>query len=609
MIFTVIVTVCLLGCVTATEDDNWEATVSDDLLEFMRTEERSQRLQQELQGMEFPKLCRERRLRIFDFDPLACSVCRTVVGTVLRARKLGFEKDRFVFVLKNLCTWLKIEKEEVCEGVIRHNIDTLIYIVDNRPKLKASQVCAIVFQNLQCKDTSLQEWSLALPPYEAHNVSLVRESKFQNEQNGSFRIVQITDLHYDPEYSVGSNTDCGLPICCQNGSVPESEATAAGFWGDYRDCDPPWNAVVDLVQHIKQEHKNIGYIYFTGDIVAHKVHDTSKDRNTKDVTKVYKELKKVFGDIPIYPVLGNHEAHPVNQFTSEDVNPDMEISTRWIFSLAAELWRDWLPPEATKTILRGGYYTALVRPGFRVIALNSNVCYSYNFWLLYEGSDPYGQLQWLIDTLLDAETNNEKVHILSHVPSGDSSCVKNWGREYVNIVNRFSHVISAQFNGHTHWDDTVIYYSNVNRSEAINVAFNGGSFTTYSLLNPNYKVYDVDAAQMDVTNFESWTYNITEANERSSDTPKWYKLYDFKSAYNVSSLHPQELSRLVERMTKEKSLTQSYFRYKNRDADPTIAKGCKSDCELENICTMVTSAHGDDYHCKMYTRMYKKNRR
>lgn len=56
---------------------------------------------------------------------------------------------------------------------------------------------------------------------------------------------------------------------------------------------------------------------------------------------------------------------------------------------------------------------------------------------------------------------------------------------------RFSEVVAAQFNGHTHEDELKVFYDTNNPEKVINVAYNGGSVTTYIGLNPNYRVYDV----------------------------------------------------------------------------------------------------------------------
>lgn len=100
-------------------------------------------------------------------------------------------------------------------------------------------------------------------------------------------------------------------------------------------------------------------------------------------------------------------------------------------------------------------------------------------------------MQWLADTLLQAEKDEEFVHILGHVPPGHEHCQSTWKREYIKIVNRFANIIRAQFNGHTHNDELQLFYSTDDKIN--NVAWNGGSVTAYENLNPNYKLYIVDS--------------------------------------------------------------------------------------------------------------------
>lgn len=96
------------------------------------------------------------------------------------------------------------------------------------------------------------------------------------------------------------------------------------------------------------------------------------------------------------------------------------------------------------TVRAGGFYTVLVRPGFRIIGLNNNDCYIYNWWVMYSRAEAQSNMQWLHDTLLAAERNNEKVHILKHIPSGGGSCFKFWSREYRRIIDRFHMTIGVK---------------------------------------------------------------------------------------------------------------------------------------------------------------------
>jgi hypothetical protein len=152
----------------------------------------------------------------------------------------------------------------------------------------------------------------------------------------------------------------------------------------------------------------------------------------------------------------------------------------------------FLPPSTQPTIRRGGYYTVLHSPGFRIIALNNNDCETYNFYNMYSRDEVINQLNWLHNTLLAAEAAGEKVHIVTHIFPGGGSCFRWWSQNYRRLIERFHRIISGQFYGHSHADEFNVFYANDNINLAINYAWNGGSTTTYSNWNPNYVVYYVD---------------------------------------------------------------------------------------------------------------------
>lgn len=153
-----------------------------------------------------------------------------------------------------------------------------------------------------------------------------------------------------------------------------------------------------------------------------------------------------------------------------------------------------------------------------------------------------------METLHQAENDNEFVHILAHIPPGDNSCLVAWSRAFRKIVNRYSHIISAQFNGHTHNDELRVFYSPDDNSKIVNVAWNGGSITTYSNLNPNYKIVLFFFRQK-VEDYETWIYNLTAANETPDRRPDWFKLYSFKEEYNLSDTSPDSLNKWLVEMS------------------------------------------------------------
>lgn len=208
----------------------------------------------------------------------------------------------------------------------------------------------------------------------------------------------------------------------------------------------------------------------------------------ESIKKVYDLMTEIFGEIPIFPILGNHEAQ--NVFAPSNI-PENSLSIQWLYEHVSKLWTEII--RDTGFVSKNGYYTILIRPGLRLIAMNSNLCFIYNWWILYEVNNIREQFQWLADTLLEAERNDEKVHILSHFPNGIDEYHQPCSREYQRTVERFHNTIVAQFNGHTELFGYNIFYDGNNKENAINVAWNGGSLATYSGVNRNYVVYNVDS--------------------------------------------------------------------------------------------------------------------
>jgi sphingomyelin phosphodiesterase len=307
------------------------------------------------------------------------------------------------------------------------------------------------------------------------------------------KIVHITDVHYDPNYKVGSNTNCGAPICCRRKQGKASNPqNGAGHWGDYRDCDMPLETIASAFDDIRQRHPDVDLIYFTGDVIDHGLWETSVEYNQNVYAVVHQLMVDMFSNTPVYWILGNHEAHPVNEFAPDFVT-EAKLTSQWIYDMAAEKWSNWLPDHTQPTIRKGGYYTVLLQDGLRLVAINNNDCNIYNFWIMLDPQYLVKQLQWLHDTLLEAEFNGEKVHLLAHIPSGEYDAFKVWVREYRFILDRFWDTIVAQFVGHTHFSTFNVYYSRENPDLAIGQVWNGGSISTYSHLNSNYNVYSVDA--------------------------------------------------------------------------------------------------------------------
>lgn len=98
----------------------------------------------------------------------------------------------------------------------------------------------------------------------------------------------------------------------------------------------------------------------------------------------------------------------LNRFAPPEV-VDEQHSTSWLYEEADRLWASWLPAEVSSTIRYGGYYTTLVKPGLRMVSMNMNYCYTFNWWALAKSQDPASGLLWLTKVLEKAEMDGEKV--------------------------------------------------------------------------------------------------------------------------------------------------------------------------------------------------------
>nr|CAD7605999.1 unnamed protein product [Timema genevievae] len=294
------------------------------------------------------------------------------------------------------------------------------------------KVCGQLFQSSDCFGYQPDEWSVDIPPRR----SLAGEQKpVHRSRSKPLTVLQVTDIHHDPKYATGTNTHCGEPLCCRKDSPAfRRKKNGAGYWGDYQ-CDLPFHFVDKMLREIVHKHPNIDYVYMTGDIVDHAIWQTTPESNSQVITHITKLFKKVFPKTPVYFALGNHEPSPINLFPPQEVWSN-NLTVEWLYKLSADLWSHWLPQNSLSTIESGGYYTTLVRENFRIVVLNSNVCYFFNFWLLYNSQDPGGQLAWLVKVLSKAEKNKEKVHILGHIYPGGEDCQHVWSREFRRIMDR-----------------------------------------------------------------------------------------------------------------------------------------------------------------------------
>ncbi|XP_060838777.1 sphingomyelin phosphodiesterase isoform X1 [Rhopalosiphum padi] len=515
---------------------------------------------------------------------MSCTACKAGAGLLQHYIKHGKTRDDIVKITYQFCTSFKLQTPRVCEGITELFSGEVVYVMQ-RINIGPEEICSFVIGDA-CGDVynPTHEWDVVFPPVPKPTPI---EIKILKEPVPQFKVLHLSDTHFDPYYEEGTNADCNEPLCCRLTNGPAvSPQSRAGRWGDYRKCDTPKRTIDNMLQHIVSTHTDIDYIIWTGDLPAHDIWNQTKEENLSILKETVAQLLKMFPGIPIFPALGNHEAVPVNSFPPSSLVNKPEFAIDWLYSELDTQWRRWLPGSVSRTIKRGAFYSVLVRPGFRIISLNMNYCNNKNWWLLMNSTDPVKELQWFIYELQNAEFNGEKVHVLGHIPPGHPDCLKVWSRNYYAIISRYESTITAQFFGHTHFDEFELFYDTQDLGRPVSIAYVGPSVTPYYDLNPGYRIYYVDGdrehSTRAVLDHETWVMNLKEAN--LYDYPIWQKLYSTQAAYSLPSLRPEDWDTFINSLAEDQTLFDLYYKHywKNSPTRPA----CDAECKKRMICDL-----------------------
>ncbi|KAI8424390.1 hypothetical protein MSG28_002912 [Choristoneura fumiferana] len=204
-------------------------------------------------------------------------------------------------------------------------------------------------------------------------------------------IALISDAHIDPLYEPYGAAECDQHVCCRRGQ----------------------NLTLDTPKY--RFRANIDELVYEETIVR-----------TDDGIKI---------DLSVAPKLREMRRLAQRRFKrAKDPEPagfapanvtGENLNSTWLYKAWADKWDFYLPDAAMTSVLERGEYSVLAKPGLRVIT-----------WLVYDPLDAKKHLQWLVEELHQAELAGEKVHIVTHIPSGLSDLTLTWTREYNRIINR-----------------------------------------------------------------------------------------------------------------------------------------------------------------------------
>ncbi|CAE1299558.1 SMPDL3 [Acanthosepion pharaonis] len=276
-------------------------------------------------------------------------------------------------------------------------------------------------------------------------------------------------------------------------------------------------------------------------------------------------LKEVFSNVTIYPTIGNHDAFPSNQMPADEGRDYYDQL------LKVSNWNILLKPEEQDQFLKGGFYSCLIRPGLRIISLNTNLYYSLDKETVSK-TDPGNQLQWLDQQLRYASDHGEKTILMAHVPPGsfERSLNITWmytafNDRLVDILKKHNHVISAQIYGHEHTDSfKIIYDGKIPVSVLLMapaVSPMNSSLPGVGPNNPGIRLYFYRRTTGEIINYHQYYLNLKKIHP-VSNSANWELEYRALEDMLVTDMSPQSFDNLVKEFPKkEMAKFQKYLQY------------------------------------------------
>ena len=460
----------------------------------------------------------------------------------------------------------KIDCDILCQGMINENFDELLDIL-TKTKLSPEEICGNIDL---CVKNHTQHIIIPNNTLIKSNTSNHKNEKHFNVWNlsqGVGKILHITDIHLDLFYKENYNINCGLPICCRPDStkISNKEEQLSGKYGSpYGKCDIPLSLLKGTLEFIKNNIE-VDAIIYTGDGPAHDIWAQSRRYNFNINRAITNLFVYNFPNTSVTPIIGNHDTFPINQLDDNNISG-------WLYNSLGDIWSNWLSDDSIKTFKYGGFYTQLIKPGLRVITLNTNVYSKENWWQsLYYHSDFIHQFAWFKDVLEQSRNNNEKVIILAHhYPS--SWFESQYVEYYKQLLIKYKDIITITLYGHEHNGPSLRMVYDENGPQMF--GFVGGSLTTYSELNPAFTVYIYNRTNNEIIDLENWWTDLVETPNEIN----WKKRSNFIDLYGLNRFDLNNLNSFVSRFHQEPDMFKIYKTEYYRNVTQT--SGGKNKIEL-----------------------------
>ncbi|OAA72256.1 hypothetical protein ISF_01329 [Cordyceps fumosorosea ARSEF 2679] len=516
-------------------------------------------------------------------------------------------EQEFLGALQSICKAGRSEHEhpEVCDGYMKSQYKAIIRVVR---QARLYEPTSKIFCNAVFGLCPIPRAKQFVP-----SVQKPREySRPETSGKTLLKVVHFSDMNIDPHYTVGASTDCNRPICCRSydeDDAPGVTMNPAGIFG-HHNCDTPVSLEKSMYDAIHRLVPDVAFTLFTGNIMHHAAWNTTKKANAVHLRAAMGRMDDNL-DV-VYGTVGNLDSSPANLYPSSRYSKGIKPkarSSKWVYELFEPWWTKWAGNLAIMDTRTRGAYWARFMAGhgrqfklkssrLKVIALNTNHYYRYNFDSLREPmeKDPSKQWDWLAYHLDTAEADGERVWITGHSSFGHVDTLHDSSWTFNKIVNRYSHLIGGMFFGHTLQDHFELHYrdyDNRNHTNARAVSYMAPSLTPLSGM-PSFRVYHVDMDTWGIIDVVQYVADMEDPGW-ATEGPKWKKYYSAQEIYGplvpgfkTDGPFPHELSpafwhNVTEVLQRNETAFDEYIARKTQGWN---VKECRGKCRDDEICRL-----------------------
>jgi len=289
-------------------------------------------------------------------DWFACESCKATVSTVDYLAQQKWVATPVEDLIVGFCESFHMMAPASCDGFIRNNAPLVIHSLLGF-NLKPEFFCEEVWEQCDREHYKILDPKLYIDRVLKDKPDVIKNDdyvqnlydsiKASDAPRKTFRMLHMTDAHFDLLYKDGALTDCDWVICCraQNG-FPSDPKKQAKPWGSFN-CDLPYKTIDAMGDFINAEVKP-DVVVFTGDTPPHDQWNYTLPEIKEYVAKFSNFMKTKLSAYTIFPIMGNHDFEEIN---SEDFHkPDVMLE------YMLEHWKPYLEEGSQKTFAKAGYY-------------------------------------------------------------------------------------------------------------------------------------------------------------------------------------------------------------------------------------------------------------